>query len=137
MNIYKYKINNAVADFKVIKEKNRYYILSNDNIIISSISFYDYNIENFDWILLANINTNKKYRNMGFASLLINTLYDDIKNYKGLYLLVDIKNLNAVKLYKKLGFNLVKKYKINKVIYYIMCKGSYDTDQFENIKFNN
>lgn len=74
---------------------------------------------------------------MGFASLLINTLYDDIKNYKGLYLLVDIKNLNAVKLYKKLGFNLVKKYKINKVIYYIMCKGSYDTDQFENIKFNN
>lgn len=130
MNLDKYLIP------KINKTKDQYYI-KNGNKIISSINFYDYDIDNFDWVLVANVETDAMYRNRGFATLLISTLYNDIKYKKGLYLFVKPSNINAMNLYKKMGFELLKKYKIKNEIYNIMIKGSADKNQFNDMTFNN
>lgn len=130
MNLDKYLIP------KINKTKDQYYI-KNDNKIIASINFYDYEIDNFDWILIANVETDVMYRNRGFATLLISTLYNDIKYKKGLYLFVKPNNINAINLYKKMGFELLKRYKIKNEMYNIMIKGNVDKNQFDNIVFNN
>lgn len=130
MNLDKYLIP------KINKTKDQYYI-KNDNKIIASINFYDYEIDNFDWILVANVETDAMYRNRGFATLLISTLYNDIKYKKGLYLFVKPNNINAINLYKKMGFELLKRYKIKNEMYNIMIKGNVDKNQFDNMVFNN
>lgn len=130
MNLSKYLIP------KINKTKDQYYI-KNNNKIIASINFYDYEIDNFDWILVANVETDTMYRNRGFATLLISTLYNDIKYKKGLYLFVKPNNINAINLYKKMGFELLKRYKIKNEIYNIMIKGDVDKNQFDNMVFNN
>lgn len=130
MNLDKYLIP------KINKTKDQYYI-KNDNKIIASINFYDYEIDNFDWILVANVETDAMYRNRGFATLLISTLYNDIKYKKGLYLFVKPNNINAINLYKKMGFELLKRYKIKNEMYNIMIKGDVDKNQFDNMVFNN
>lgn len=130
MNLDKYLIP------KINKTKDQYYI-KNNNKIIASINFYDYEIDNFDWILIANVETDAMYRNRGFATLLISTLYNDIKYKKGLYLFVKPNNINAINLYKKMGFELLKRYKIKNEMYNIMIKGDVDKNQFDNMVFNN
>lgn len=130
MNLSKYLIP------KINKTKDQYYI-KNNNKIIASINFYDYEIDNFDWILVANVETDTMYRNRGFATLLISTLYNDIKYKKGLYLFVKPNNINAINLYKKMGFELLKRYKIKNEMYNIMIKGNVDKNQFDNMVFNN
>jgi ribosomal protein S18 acetylase RimI-like enzyme len=58
--------------------------------------------------LISEIFTNKKYQNLGMASSLIkksvNSLFD--MGYKNLILNVDIENIAAINLYRKIGFEV-------------------------------
>lgn len=122
---------------KIYKTKNSYYYKNKDGKIISKLNYYDYNIPDFDWILVANLDTRKKYRRRGLATNLLNSLYKDIdKQGKGLYMAVSINNYNALKLYKELGFKENKKYKSDGNEYIIMIKGNADTNQFKNMNFS-
>lgn len=121
------------------RTKNSYTIYDDEGKVASKLNFYDYtNIQNFDWILVSDLDTKEKYRNRGLASKLLKTLYHDItktKN-KGLYMFVKVDNNSAIKLYLKLGFKKLKNYKIKDEKYVIMVKGDYDTSQFDNMNFS-
>lgn len=123
--------------FIINKTKDQYNIKNNNGDIISKLNFYDYNIKDFDWVLIANVETKSDYRGRGLATKLINRLYADIaKTTKGIYLFVKHDNKNAISLYKKLNFKTIKNYKLNGVDYIIMAKGNADIDQFKNRKFS-
>lgn len=126
----------------VIKDKDKYIIKNKKGQTISKLNFYEYKLKNksFDWSLIANVETNPDYRKRGLASKLINSLYKDMdKKNKGLYLFVSTDNNNAIDLYKKLGFDTIKSYDINKGKnkgkYYIMTKGKADRNQLLDMKF--
>lgn len=132
----------ALANTHIEKSSKKYCIKDNAGHIMSSMDWYDYSKKNFDWILLADVETKEKFRGMGLASKLINTFYNDITKKspnKGIYLLVKSDNVGAIKFYKKTGFSFVKKYKINdghnKGMYDIMCKGKADKRQLMNMNF--
>lgn len=123
----------------IYKIHNCYFVSDKNGKILSSLEFYDYHLENFDWILLYNLATKPRYRNLGYASKLVNTLYEDICNsdqLKGLYLFVDINNYEAIKLYLNLGFEKIKKYIIDENENIIMAKGKADKKQIEDMQFD-
>lgn len=122
----------------IIKNKDSYMIKNTNNKIISKLNYYDYKIKNFDWVLLANLETEPEYRGNGLATKLINALYNDItKNTnKGIYLFVRTNNKTAISLYNKLNFKVVKKYTLKDGEYIIMAKGTADISQFNNMNFS-
>lgn len=122
----------------IIKNKDSYTIKNANNEIISKLNYYDYKIKNFDWVLLANLETEPEYRGNGLATKLINALYNDItKNTnKGIYLFVRTNNKTAISLYNKLNFKVVKKYTLKDGEYIIMAKGTADISQFNNMNFS-
>lgn len=122
----------------IIKNKDSYTIKNANNEIISKLNYYDYKIKNFDWVLLANLETKPEYRGNGLATKLINALYNDItKNTnKGIYLFVRTNNKTAISLYNKLNFKVVKKYTLKDGEYIIMAKGTADISQFNNMNFS-
>ena len=133
-------LNNYLIDnYKLIKENDNYHYENKNKEIISIVKYYDYKIDNFDWILISDIDTKINYRKQGLASKLIDKIYNDIalKRNCGLYLFVKQNNVNAINLYIKLGFKILKKYKIDNTIYYIMIKGNSDSSQFNNMQFGN
>lgn len=87
--------------------------------------------------MIANVDTNKKYQRLGLATKLINEIYSDLKNdHNGIYVFVKINNKNALSLYKKCNFSILKRYTLDKEIYYIMYRGDKSKlNQFENISF--
>ena len=129
--------------FILHKTENSYYFTNRDNTIVSTISYFDYDMGGFDWILLADVETIQEYRNRGLASSLINRLYSDITETtdKGLYLFVLEDNDAAISLYTKLGFIEVKTYTfehgehIDTGTYIIMAKGNQDLSQFDDMDF--
>lgn len=134
-------INESQSNYNIKKSKNKYSLII-DGKEASHISYYDYNIENFDWILIANVETKRQYRRHGYAEILINELYKDIstesKDEKGLYLLVKVNNDPAINLYKKLKFSEIKHYTIKNEEYIIMAKGKQSKfKQFEGMNFGN
>ena len=98
--------------FQVIKIDNSYIIKNNKDDIVSKLNYHEFNIKNFDWILLSDLETEPKYRGKGLATKLINSLCDDVfKNTdKGVYLFVKTDNYTAINLYNKLGFKAIKQY---------------------------
>lgn len=123
---------------QVIKINNSYIIKDNKGDIISKLNYHEFNIKNFDWILLSDLETKPKYRGKGLATKLINSLCDDIfKNTnKGIYLFVRTDNHNAISLYTKLNFKAVKNYILKDGEYIIMAKGKADTSQLDKMKFS-
>ena len=119
----------------VEKTKESYVIKSKNGTIISKLNYYDYRIEKFDWILIANLETSKEYRRKGFASTILNELYSDIPRNKGLYLFVRINNYKAINLYHMLGFKNIKKYHLSDGNYLIMAKGKADIVQLHKMNF--
>ena len=120
----------------VEKTKESYVIKSKNGTIISKLNYYNYQIEKFDWILIANLETSKEYRRKGFASTILNELYNDIPRNKGLYLFVRINNYKAINLYHMLGFKDIKKYHLSDGDYLIMAKGKGSSiTQFDNMIF--
>lgn len=119
-------------------QKIRYTIQNKAGQTVSELTCYDYNIEGFDWILIADIMTKYKFRKRGLATRLINQAHEDIvrrSQDKGTYLFVKINNDDAIRLYKKLGYNILKTYVLNNILYYIMYKGNADITQFYKMSF--
>ena len=56
---------------------------------------------------INNIVVSEKYRNKGIATALINFAISKFNDLKNVFLEVNDKNINAVNLYKKLGFKVI------------------------------
>ena len=127
-----------VTNKPIIKTKNTYMIKNDKGTIISKLNYYEYKVKNFDWILMADLDTKPDYRGRGLATKLINELYSDItKNTnKGLYLFVKSDNRTAIRLYTKLNFKKVKNYTLEDGEYIIMAKGNADMSQFDKMNFS-
>ena len=136
------KFDKFVKSYPITKTSKTYSIKDENGKVMSSLDYYDYSKKNFDWILIADVETKEKYRGMGLASKLVNELYKDITQKspdKGIYLLVRSDNTGAIKFYKKTGFTFVKKYEIsnedNQGIYDVMCRGKGDKQQLVDMNF--
>lgn len=105
---------------------------------MSKLNYYDYKIKNFDWVLMANLDTKPEYQRKGLATKLLNELYEDVsKNTgKGVYLFVKKDNSNAIQLYNNLDFKKVKDYKLKSGDYLIMAKGKADRSQIMRMNFS-
>lgn len=124
-------------DLDFIKTAHAYKFKNKKGTVVSKLNFYDYKIKDFDWVLIANVETKQSHRGKGLASKLINELYADIsKNNKGVYLFVKHDNTIAISLYKKLKFDTIKKYTLKDGEYIIMGKGSADKKQFNGRNFS-
>lgn len=106
-----------------------------ENQTMSELTIYDFGIENFDWLLIADVDTAPEHRRKGLASSLVNQAYLDVDKNKGLYLFVKKDNSNAINLYEKMDFDHVKTYKLKGEDYYIMAKGNADKDQLKKMNF--
>lgn len=115
---------------------NSYTIKDSNGSIMSEVKIYDFKIDNFDWLLMADVTTQSEHRGRGLATRLINKAYNDLDKNKGLYLFVKNTNRNAIKLYEKLGFDHLKTYSLKDGDYYIMTKGQADVDQLKKMNFS-
>ena len=136
------EFDKSIKSYPITKTSKTYSIKDENGKVMSSLDYYDYSKKNFDWILIADVETKEKYRGMGLASKLVNELYKDITQKspdKGIYLLVRSDNTGAIKFYKKTGFTFVKKYKIsngdNQGMYDVMCRGKGDKQQLVDMNF--
>jgi RimJ/RimL family protein N-acetyltransferase len=126
-------------DVRMHRDNTRYTLTNENDELISELSCIDYNLKNFDWILFADIITNEKYQNMGYATKLICKAYENVQSEhsnKGVYLFVDANNFKAIKLYRELGFTILKTYYLNDRKYFIMIKGKADIMQFKDRRFS-
>lgn len=122
----------------IVHRKNLIGIADNSGKIISQIKYYDYSKENFDWILIADVETKEEYRGKGLATKIVKIACNELsKKYpnKGLYLLVKKNNIPAIRVYKNNQFKILKEYKMKDGVYYIMYKGNADTEQLANMNF--
>jgi len=128
-----------MLEYKLKQYDNTYLFQNKDGMTISSLKIHDYSRENFDWILVSDVETHPAYRGQGLATNLMGVMHSDVKKRfpgKGIYLFVKVDNKPAINLYRKLGYTTIKEYKLKKGKYFIMCKGSADTHQFDNLKFS-
>lgn len=125
---------------KIIKESengtNSYTIKDSKGTILSEVKTYNFDIDNFDWTLMADVTTQPEHRGRGLATKLINKAYNDIGPEKGMYLFVKKSNSNAIRLYEKLNFNTVKTYSLKDGDYLIMAKGNGDPEQLKRMNFS-
>lgn len=130
---------NEEGSYNIEKTKDTYMMKNEKGQVISKIKYFDYKMKDFNWVLIADVETNPSYRKMGLASKLLNEVYKDVKeesdNKKGIYVFVRQNNKNAIALYKKLRFSTIKEYKLSDGDYFIMAKGSADKNQFNNMNF--
>lgn len=135
----RYLIETSVDALPIIKTNHSYMIKDNNGAVISKLNYHEFNIKNFDWILISDLETKPKYRGKGLATKLINSLYNDVtkSTNKGVYLAVSPNNNNAINLYTKLNFKIIKEF-ISKdgERYIIMAKGNADTSQFDTMNFS-
>lgn len=121
-----------------IEKTENKYCVKIDGKVISSVNFNDYGMDNFDWILLSNIDTDENYRRQGLMKRIIDEIYSDkCQNGKGLYLLVKADNTNAIKAYLKSGFKKLKEYESGNSRFEILTRGnSAKLNQFEGMNFD-
>lgn len=135
----RYLIETSVDTLPIIKTNHSYMIKDNNGAIISKLNYHEFNIKNFDWVLISDLETKPKYRGKGLATKLINSLYNDVtkSTNKGIYLAVSPTNNNAISLYTKLNFKIIKEF-ISKdgERYIIMAKGNADASQFDTMNFS-
>lgn len=135
-----YQSDSFTIGSKKISDIGKHYFYTDKNgKIISELKTFDYGMKNFDWVLIADVETSKEYRRRGLSGKIIDQAYSDLlKNNteKGFYLFVKSDNVPAINLYDKKGFNKTKEYVIDDKVYYIMTKGNADTSQFKKMKFS-
>lgn len=125
-----------------IKKKNSTYFIELNGKKISSASYYLYSdMDNFDWINIADIDTKREYRRKGYAHAILTKMLSDLdKKYPkmGQYLLVKSDNIPAIRLYQKLGFREIRVITNKKkgIRYSVMCRGNADKQQLMNVNFN-
>ena len=137
---FMYLNKNNEPNFPIIKSKNKYFIKDENGKKIAELGCYDYSKKDFNWILFADIETDKAHRNQGLGSKLLNRAYSDVikdnpKN--GVYLMVRPDNKVAISFYKKNGFEFVKSTKLKDGKKYdLMCKGNADKNQLINMNYS-
>lgn len=94
------KINNYV-DRNIPKEINEYKLIMVDNKRIGCYLV----IKKDDGVMLDEIFLEDEFRNKGIGSSIINEI---LESNNIVYLWVYKENINAIKLYKKLGFNILE-----------------------------
>lgn len=98
-----------------IERKGLWGVFSDDELIAISFAGQrcEDNEENFTWRedikkrgTFARIGVSPKYQNRGIGSMLVKFILEKLKSdgFDGVRILVDISNLNAIKLYQKFGF---------------------------------
>lgn len=123
---------------KTVKTKDSYAIKDKNGRTLSKINYYNYDdIENFDWTLIANVETREDQRRKGYARKLLDIAYKDaVKNGKGIYVMVKKDNLSAIYTYSNSDFSLIKPYKIGDTDYFLMAKGEKGKQkQLRNMNF--
>lgn len=134
-----YRLNESIeSKLFLSRDRNNYTIKDSKNNTVSKASYYDYSNEDFDWILIANVETIPEYRGKGLATKLMNRIEADLQRQfpdKGIYLLVEQNNDKAINLYKKLDYDIVKEYSIEDTPYYVMAKGNADINQLKEMNF--
>lgn len=123
----------------IIREDNKTtYKIKNCIRTVSKIERYDFEMENFDYSLLANAKTSIPHRRKGLMSSLINTAYEDVientKN-KGVYLLVLMWEYKNIEFYESLGFEFIKYCSVSGNPYILLAKGYIDKSQLCVVKF--
>lgn len=125
-----------------IKKKKSTYFIELDGKKIASASYYLYSdMDNFDWINIADIDTKKEHRRKGYAYAILSKMISDLdKNYPkmGQYLLVKSDNIPAIRLYQKLGFREIRVITNKKkgIRYSVMTRGNADKQQLMTVDFN-
>ena len=96
--------NYIKTDF--LNGKNCYYVLEIDGIWVSALRLYY--IENNFYYLEA-LETAPKYRNKGYATLLLNEVISDLKSKENFKICdcVGKKNTASINVHKKCGFKIV------------------------------
>ena len=132
------KYNNS-SNYSIEKINNEYQLISDNGEWISRLRYYIYNdMPNFNWINIADVDTNEKYRHRGYMTILLNELINDMHAQyptMGLYLLVRTENIPAIKLYEKLGFKILKIQASDNGEFYVMYLGDGDINQLKNTNF--
>ena len=109
-------------ELDIIKESengtNSYTIKDSKGTILSEVKTYNFDIDNFDWTLMADVTTQPEHRGRGLATKLINKAYNDIGSEKGMYLFVKKSNSNAIRLYEKLKYVNRNGYSVHLPDYY-------------------
>lgn len=136
---FMYLNKNNVPNFPITKSKNKYLIKDENGKKIAELGYYDYSKKDFNWILFADIETDKLHRNEGLGSKLLSRAYSDVikdNPNNGVYLMVRPDNKVAISFYKKNGFEFVKSVKLKDGNYDLMCKGNADKNQLINMNYS-
>lgn len=113
-------------NIKMGNKGGNYYFKDKNGKVISELNVYNFDMDGFDWDLIADVETNKDYRRQGLSTKLLDKAISNVKDKdvsKGVYLLVKTNNSNAISLYKKLAFDTVKEQNIDGEKYYVMANG--------------
>ena len=117
------KINIRDAEIKkeflrILSSKDEELLFAKDEKNHNLTGFIHIKIEQrFSRAKIEYVFVSQKYRNKGIATALMDKSFKiaQLKRIKNILLNVDIKNVNAIKLYEKLGFKL-NKYELKKII---------------------
>lgn len=120
-----------------IKDGFQYTIKNQSGATVSTASCFDYRIKDFDYWLIADVDTKKAHQRNGLASSIIDQIYQDAsQNGKGVYVLVKKDNTGAIQFYKHLGFRSVKTYTIKSEVFVVMSKGNVSIEPLRKSNFS-
>lgn len=92
-----------------------FYIPAENNEYASCIEVKDPTKELSEWMELSSLITWPPFRRKGYATKLLNVAYQFASDQqKGVYLYVEIDNVDAIKLYEKCGFIKLRRWKVRK-----------------------
>lgn len=118
------------------RESVTFSIKNNIGNVVSSISCHYYG-DGFNWVLLSDANTDVLYRNNGYMTNLLEECikYSEFRGC-GAYLMVEVGNYQAVKLYMNFGFEEVNRQHVGGFEYIVMAYGKRDIKELLDCKFS-
>ena len=128
----------AINGFTMKKTSKGYKYVDEKGKTASKLNYYDYKIKGFDYVLIANVETELEYRRKGLAGSLVAAAYEDLVSkdkHDGVYLFVKQDNEPAIRMYTGLGFRKIRQYDLKSGKYFIMAKGKINKSKFDTMNF--